>query len=54
MPSQHKTTPLSIRLPDGERQRVYEHARQQGIPVRQWILAAIRERLERESESEGG
>ena len=45
MPSQHKVTPLSIRLPEAERLAVYEAAAREGIPVRQWIIAAIREKL---------
>lgn len=52
MPSQHKATPLSIRLPDGERQRLYERAEREGRPVRQVILSAIRAYLD--SEQEGG
>ncbi len=47
MPSQHKSTPLSIRLPDAERQRLYDHAEREGVPVRQVILRAIRAELER-------
>ena len=43
MPSQHKTTPLSIRLPDAERRFVYEYAERNEIPVRQVILKAIRD-----------
>lgn len=48
MPSQHKTTPLSIRLPDAERQRLYDYAERHGLPVRRVILDAVREKLERE------
>lgn len=49
MPSQHKVTPLSIRLPEAERLAVYEHAEREGVAVRAWILAAIREKLERDA-----
>lgn len=48
MPSQHKTTPLSIRLPDPDRQRLRDYARSNSIPVRQVIITAIREKLDRE------
>jgi len=49
MPSQHKTTPLSIRLPDAERQRLYNYAERHGVPVRRVIIDALREFLDRES-----
>lgn len=45
MPSQHKTTPLSIRLPDAERQQLKDYADRHGLPVRRVILDAIREKL---------
>jgi predicted transcriptional regulator len=48
MPSQHKTTPLSIRLPDAERQRLYDYAERTGQPVRRVIIDAVREKLDRE------
>lgn len=48
MPSQHKTTPLSIRLPDAERQRLRDYAGRHGLPVRRVIIDAIREKLDRE------
>lgn len=49
MPNQHKTTPLSIRLPDAERQRLYDYAEARGIPVRRVIIDAVREKLDRET-----
>lgn len=52
MPSQHKTTPLSIRFPDAERQRLYEYAERHGLPVRQVIITAVRELLDREGARE--
>lgn len=45
MPSRHKTTPLSIRLPDAERQQLKDYADRHGLPVRRVILDAIREKL---------
>lgn len=54
MPDRHKTTPLSIRLPDGERQRVLDYAERHGIAVRQVILRAVRELLDRETERLAG
>jgi predicted transcriptional regulator len=48
MPSQHRTTPLSIRLPGAERQRLQEYAARRELPVRRVILDAIREKLDRE------
>jgi len=48
MPSQHRTTPLSIRLPDAERRRLYDYAERRGLPVRRVILDAIREKLDRD------
>jgi hypothetical protein len=48
MPDRHREKPLSLRLgPD--RQPVEEAAAAEGMPVRKWILAAIRERLERQA-----
>lgn len=49
MPGQHKTTPLSIRLPDAERQRLYDYAERTGQPVRRVIIDAVREKLDREA-----
>jgi len=46
MPDRHKTTPLSIRLPDAERSWVQDRAQRTGRSVRQVILDAIR--LQRE------
>lgn len=43
----HREKPLSLRL-GPERQPVEEAAERDGVPVRQWILAAIREKLTRE------
>lgn len=45
----HLEKPLSLRL-GAERQPVEDAAAREGIPVRQWILAAIREKLARERE----
>jgi hypothetical protein len=50
MPSQHKVTPLSIRLPEAERLAAEESAGREGIAVRAWILAAIREKLARDQQ----
>ena len=47
MPDRHTEKPLSLRL-GTERQRVEEAADRHGVPVRRWILDAIRERLDRE------
>jgi hypothetical protein len=43
----HAETPLSLRL-GAERDRVTAAAGQLGVPVRRYILDAVRERLERE------
>lgn len=43
----HREKPLSLRL-GAERQRVEDAAEQAGLAVRQWILAAVREKLNRE------
>jgi len=49
MSSQHKRAPLSIRLPDAERQRLTDYAERRGIPVHRVIVEAIREKLDREA-----
>lgn len=46
-PDRHTEKPLSLRL-GVERSRVEAAARQAGIPVRRWLLDAIREKLDRE------
>lgn len=50
MPDRHLEKPLSLRL-GAERQRVKEAADREGVPVRQWILTAIREKLKRDAAS---
>lgn len=52
MTDRHKTTPLSIRLPDGERQRLYDYAERTGQRVRRFIIDAVREKLDREAGTE--
>lgn len=48
MTDRHRTPPLSIRLPDGERQRLYDYAERTGQPIRRVIVDAVREKLDRE------
>jgi len=43
----HRETPLSLRLGD-DGERVTAAAERAGVPVRRWILDAVRERLEHE------
>lgn len=47
MPDRHREKPLSLRL-GAEREWVEEHAARTGMPVRQVILTAIREKKERD------
>ena len=44
MPDRHTEKPLSLRL-GAERQPVEDAAVRAGVPVRQWILSAVREKL---------
>ena len=49
LPDRHAEKPLSLRM-GAERLRVEDAAKREGIPVRQWILAAIREKLARDAQ----
>lgn len=54
MPSKHKTNPIGVRLPEGEERAVRAAAEREGLSLRQWLLAAIREKLARKPERETG
>ena len=45
MTDRHKTAPLSIRLPDAERDWLYNEAERTGLPVRRIILRSIRAQM---------
>lgn len=47
MPDRHAEKPLSLRL-GAERSRVEEAAERAGVPVRRWLMDAVREKLDRE------
>lgn len=47
MADRHMEKPLSLRL-GAERQRVEAAAERAGLPVRRWLLDAVREKLDRE------
>lgn len=42
MPDRHKSAPLSLRLPEAERQRLETYAREHDQPVRRVITQAVR------------
>lgn len=42
MPDRHKHPPLSLRLPEAEREWLYAYARRTGQPVRRLLLQALR------------
>lgn len=48
MPSRHKRNPLTVRLPEGERSRLEDHAARTGRKVNQVVVDAVREKLDRE------
>lgn len=50
MPSQHKRNPLTLRLPEGERQRLEAYAERTGQPVGRVIADAVRALLDREEQ----
>lgn len=52
MPDRHKSTPLSLRLPEAERERLEAYAREHGQPVRRVITEAVRRFLDQQGDGE--
>lgn len=48
MPSRHKRSPLTFRLPEAEREQLEAHAKAHGLKVGTVIAQAVRELLGRE------
>jgi predicted transcriptional regulator len=52
VPSQHKRSPLTFRLPEGERARLEEYARARGLKVGTVVADAVREKLDRDEQAQ--